>query len=114
MEYSLLLSSNFTQIQTEYQKPYQLTSFSLNETRELEFNDSSLKYFVDPPKNADLNYRYEHWTKRPEERARLDNLLQACLTKEAKRERRRANVITWRGILTKCGFCSLLLTLLCS
>jgi len=88
-------------IQTEYQSPFQLLSFSLDESRNLIFDNSALRYYVDPPRNADLNHRYEHWIKRPEERTRLDNLLRACLKKEASRERKRANVITWRGIMTK-------------
>jgi hypothetical protein len=107
MENSLSLKSNFSRGQVDYQKPHQLLSFSLNESRELVFNNSALKYFVDPPENADLNHRYEHWIKRPEERTRLDNLLRACLTNEARRERKRVNVITWRGIMTKFDFLSL-------
>jgi RAT1-interacting protein len=95
--------TNAGQIQTEYQKPLHLLSFSLNKSHELEFNDDALKYFVDPPQNADLNHRYKHWIKRSEKRSRLDNLLYACLRKEAHRERKRANVITWRGIMTKCA-----------
>jgi len=82
----------------------------------------ALRYYLEPPQGADLTHRYgarsssfqsasehltrsfgfaEHWTKRPEERGRLDGLLAACLRPEAAGERTRANVITWRGVMTK-------------
>lgn len=60
-----------------------------------------MKYFVPPPPGANLAYGYEQWIKRPEERGRLDGLLAACVRDECEGERRRADVITWRGVITK-------------
>ncbi|KAH8118243.1 RAI1-domain-containing protein [Phellopilus nigrolimitatus] len=60
-----------------------------------------MKYFTHPPHNADLTYAYETWIKRPEERGRLDGLLTACLSDEVSPERQRANVVSWRGVMTK-------------
>lgn len=86
----------------EYQQPYQLVSFSTTPQRKLVFDDSALKYYVQPPPNADLSYRYQHWIKRPEEKSRLDGLLEACLrNKQSRAETRRADAITWRGVMTK-------------
>ncbi|KZW02878.1 RAI1-domain-containing protein [Exidia glandulosa HHB12029] len=84
-----------------FQLPFQLLSFSYTPERELVFDDSALRYYIDPPQRADLTYRYDDWTKREEERGRLDGLLRACVRDEVEPERVRANVITWRGILTK-------------
>lgn len=84
-----------------FQRPTQLLSFSYSPERVLEFTNAALKYFVQPPIGSDLSYRYETWVKRPEERGRLDGLLQAVLRKEARSEWERANVVSWRGIMTK-------------
>ncbi|KAL5526380.1 RAI1 [Sanghuangporus sanghuang] len=84
-----------------FQYPNQLITFSYSESRKLEFTNAAMKFYVHPPFNADLNYGYEHWIKRPEERGRLDGLLTACLRDEVVLERDRANVISWRGVMTK-------------
>jgi RAT1-interacting protein len=94
-----------------FQQPYQLLSFSYTSlpspsdtdarARTLEWNNSSMKYFVPPPPSANLGYGYERWIKRPEERGRLDGLLEACLRKECEGERARAGAVTWRGVITK-------------
>ena len=81
--------------------PFQLVSFSYTPDRVLEFTNSALKYYTTPPLGADLSYRYDHWIKRPEERGRLDGLLEACLHQNALIESKRANVISWRGVMTK-------------
>ncbi|KAF8520006.1 RAI1-domain-containing protein [Hysterangium stoloniferum] len=60
-----------------------------------------MKYYVPPPPGANLARGYERWVKRPEERGRLDGLLAACVRDECEGERRRADVITWRGVGTK-------------
>ncbi|KZT41813.1 RAI1-domain-containing protein [Sistotremastrum suecicum HHB10207 ss-3] len=84
-----------------FQKPHQLVAFSYTPAREQVFDNSSLRYFIEPPRNADLGYGIQRWIRKPEERARLDGLLVACLRKEVKAERKRADFITWRGIMTK-------------
>lgn len=96
-----------------FQQPYQLLAFSYTSVpvpsdtdtsaraRTLEWNNSSLRYFVPPPRSAHLGYGYERWIKRPEERGRLDGLLEACLRQECEGERARAGVVTWRGVVTK-------------
>ena len=85
-----------------FQYPNQLISFSYTPERELVFDDSAMRYYCVPPLNSDLGFAYDAWIKRPEERGRLDGLLTACLREEVTPERTRANVITWRGIMTKC------------
>ena len=84
-----------------FQYPFQLVSFSYTPERVLEFNNSALKYYVDPPLGADLTYRIDHWIKRAEERGRLDGLLRACLHDKAAPDHQRAAVVSWRGVMTK-------------
>jgi len=94
-----------------FQQPYQLMTFSYasvtspedpsKRSRALEWNNSSMKYYVPPPQGANLAYGYERWIKRPEERGRLDGLLEACIKDQCEGERRRADLITWRGVITK-------------
>ncbi|KAI8984920.1 RAI1-domain-containing protein [Trametes punicea] len=95
-----------------FQQPTGLLTFSYTSQRVLEFTDSALRYYVDPPPGADLRYGYERWIKRPEERTRLDGLLRAV---ERVMQRADAStgpgsgakwlrdiaVVTWRGIMTK-------------
>lgn len=83
------------------QYPNQLTTFSYTANHELEFTNSAMRYYCEAPLNADLSYRYENWIKKPESRGRLDGLLKACLRDEVVTERQRANIITWRGVMTK-------------
>lgn len=89
------------QVSAPYSQPYQLVSFSYTEEREQRFDDSALRFFVQPPAGADLNHRYEYWIRKKEERGRLDGLLNACLREEVAGERARATCITWRGVMTK-------------
>jgi RAT1-interacting protein len=84
-----------------FQYPFQLVSFSYTPERILEFTNSALRYYVDPPLGADLTYRIDNWTRRVEERGRLDGLLKACLHEQAVQERLRASVVSWRGVMTK-------------
>jgi RAT1-interacting protein len=84
-----------------FQKPFQLTSFSYTPERQLVFNNSALKFWVEPPRGADLSHRYEHWIKREETKGRLDGLLQAINEEPCKDAKSRAQVVCWRGILCK-------------
>jgi RAT1-interacting protein len=76
-----------------------LVTFSYTPEHILEFTDSALRYFVDPPPGADLNFGYERWVRRPEERGRLDSLLKAWAATGGGRGG--VGVVAWRGIMTK-------------
>ncbi|ELU41013.1 rai1 [Rhizoctonia solani AG-1 IA] len=76
-QYTLSLETSPAEPSPAIGQPQQLTCFSYTPNRELRFDSSALKYYVPAPINADLGYRYEHWTKRPEERGRIDSLLRA-------------------------------------
>ena len=86
-----------------FQQPTSLTTFSYDSKRELRFDDSSMRYYVDPPQGADLRYGYERWVKRPEERGRLDGLLKAWLKVRDGFPDGIMNggVIAWRGVMTR-------------
>lgn len=95
-----------------FQQPTGLLTFSYTPQRVLEFTNSALRYYIDPPPGADLRYGYERWIKRPEEKSRLDGLLRAI---ERLIEKADASmgfgsgqkwlhdiaVVTWRGVMTK-------------
>ncbi|KAF9238550.1 RAI1-domain-containing protein [Melanogaster broomeanus] len=93
-----------------FQQPTQLLTFSYTPDHVLEFNDSALRYFVDPPFGADLGFGYDRWIKRPDERGRLDALLMAWskfkkslqggpLSSQSKPPD--ISVMSWRGVMTK-------------
>lgn len=94
--------------QTPFQQPTQIISFSYTPSRALEFTDSALRYFVDPPPGAKLSHAYERWVKRPEERGRIDGLVKA-FSKARKGDAvvslRDVGVVAWRGVMTKYVAC---------
>ncbi|KAJ7657320.1 hypothetical protein DFH06DRAFT_1197965 [Mycena polygramma] len=68
---------------------------------------AALRYFVEPPKNANLRDGLSQFLKLPKkDRAfkrarRLDNVFTTCLHSENSEELLKAQVVTWRGIVTK-------------
>lgn len=94
--------------QTPFQQPSQLISFSYTPEHVLEFTDSALRYFVDPPVGAKLDYGYERWVRKPDERGRLDGLLKAI--SQIRKDPMRApnlpeiGLVSWRGVMTKYVF----------
>jgi hypothetical protein len=97
------LSSGNSGPPVPFQQPTPLTTFSYDSKRELRFDDSALRYYVDPPHGADLRYGYERWVKRPEEKGRLDGLLKAWLKVRNGFPEGTMNggVIAWRGVMTR-------------
>lgn len=90
---------------TPFQQPTQLITFSYSEKRELLFDDSALRYYVEPPRGAKLDYGYEKWVKQVDERGRIDSLLKALLRVRKDEKRvgmvRELGVVSWRGVMTK-------------
>ncbi|KAG2018182.1 hypothetical protein CC2G_007632 [Coprinopsis cinerea AmutBmut pab1-1] len=90
---------------TPFQLPTQITTFSYDGNHVQEFNDSALRYYVDPPPSARLDYGYDRWIKKPDDRGRLDPLLKAL--NRLKKDQAKAGlvpdngVVCWRGIMTK-------------
>jgi len=93
-----------------FQQPALLTTFSYTPAHELEFTDSALRYYIDPPPRADLKYGYDRWIRRPDERGRIDSLLRAVVRVKGKMDASGQDgkawldgigVICWRGIMTK-------------
>lgn len=90
--------------QTPFQQPTQIISFSYTPSRVLEFTDSALRYFVDPPPGAKLGHAYDRWVKRPEERGRIDGLVKAfskARSGEPAVSLKDVGVVSWRGVMTK-------------
>jgi RAT1-interacting protein len=86
-----------------FQRPLPLITFSYNKSRELEFSDAAMRYYVAPPARADLGYGYERWVRRTDDKGRLDGLLRAILETQRRGTGHPViDVISWRGIMTKC------------
>jgi len=86
-----------------FQQPLPLLTFSYTPSHTLEFTDSALRYYVDPPRGADLNYGVGRWIRRPEERGRVDGLLRAWerIRRDMGGKDAGVGVVGWRGVLTK-------------
>jgi RAT1-interacting protein len=85
----------------QLQQPIQLTSFSYNEKHEFEFSDSALRYYVDPPPGAKLDYGFSKWIRRQDERGRIDSLLKAYSKAKQEYTLGEIGVVSWRGVMTK-------------
>lgn len=96
-----------------FQQPLPLLTFSYTPSRTLEFTNSAMRYFVDPPRGADLGYGYDRWVRRPEERGRVDGLLKAWerIKSRGALGDSEVGVIAWRGVITKYVTVSLLFAL---
>ncbi|EKM78837.1 hypothetical protein AGABI1DRAFT_121236 [Agaricus bisporus var. burnettii JB137-S8] len=92
-------------VPTPFQQPTQLATFSYTPDRELVFDNSAMKYYVEPPRGVKLNYGYDQWIKQEEERGRIDNLLKALSRVRSDPTRHTAvkelGVVSWRGVMTK-------------
>lgn len=87
-----------------FQQPSPLITFSYTTERVLEFTDAARRYYVEAPLGAKLDYGYDRWIRRPEERGRLDGLLKALIrvVKEKNAPPLPAiSVVAWRGVMTK-------------
>ena len=87
--------------QIQLQQPVQLTSFSYNSAHELEFNDSALRYYVDPPPGARLDYGFHRWPTKIETRPRIDTLLKAYSRVRNEYAMGEIGLVSWRGVMTK-------------
>ncbi|KAL1666853.1 RAI1 like PD-XK nuclease-domain-containing protein, partial [Schizophyllum commune] len=85
-----------------FQQPSPLVSFSYTPARVLEFTNSALKYYIPPPRSGlRLDYGYERWVRRPEERGRLDGLLKAYARVLERGGAGQIGIVSWRGVMTK-------------
>ncbi|KAI5892903.1 RAI1-domain-containing protein [Schizophyllum commune H4-8] len=85
-----------------FQQPSPLVSFSYTPARVLEFTNSALKYYIPPPRSGlRLDYGYERWVRRPEERGRLDGLLKAYARVLERGAAGQIGIVSWRGVMTK-------------
>ena len=90
-----------------FQQPNQIISFSYTSTKTLEFTNSALRYLADPPAGAQLNYGYEQWVRKPEQKARIDGLLRAFSKARSGNgpSLQDVEIVAWRGVMTKCVNC---------
>ncbi|KAJ7230033.1 hypothetical protein GGX14DRAFT_692017 [Mycena pura] len=75
----------------------QSACFSVCDSRLEVDSTAALRYFVHPPMNANIRDGLREFMKRP----RLDNVFKMCLAAQSSEELLRAEVVTWRGIMTK-------------
>lgn len=96
-----------TRIKATVRQPREWTSFSIDESETTRLDDSSLKYYYFPDseldKNIDLSQGFRQFKQKDESYSRhLDPMLRAITAKErALGKRAVADIVTWRGIMTK-------------
>lgn len=111
---SLLTIMASTQSESPHSSPFliteptQICSFSRTETGAIAFDDRSRRFFHEPRLGIDLRagwddfytrYRGHRFIGHPR---RVDEILEACLrSDQAKKQLATADVVTWRGLLSK-------------
>lgn len=77
--------------------------FSYDDNHEFHLDDSSLKYYYTPQLGADLSHGFDTFEKLDDSRdGHLDSLLRTIIDHEEKEGKKiDANVVTWRGMMTK-------------
>lgn len=77
--------------------------FSYDENHEYRPDDSSIKYYYPPQLGADLSLGFDTFVKHDDSKAEhLDSLLKAIVSHEQETGSKiDANIVTWRGMMTK-------------
>ncbi|KAI9010805.1 RAI1 like PD-XK nuclease-domain-containing protein [Phycomyces nitens] len=87
-----------------YKQPTEITSYSIDHNRQVWFDDRELKYYY-PPNGNDLYVGFDKFIKRDESfPEHIDTLLDALTDikqKSSNPQLTKADIITWRGIMTK-------------
>ena len=81
----------------------EIACFSYDHEHKLHLDSRSLRYYYPPQIGVSLSKGYENFQKLDDSiDEHLDGLLKAILEKEKREQRRvQADIITWRGIMTK-------------
>ncbi|KAI9275589.1 RAI1 like PD-XK nuclease-domain-containing protein [Phascolomyces articulosus] len=93
----------------EYKQPVEVNSYSIDGDRRVWFDNRELKYYAKPqltPATPSLSYNYDRFIQRDETiPEHIDTLLDALTDAKSKNEvdnhNTNADIITWRGIMTK-------------
>lgn len=80
--------------------------FSYDENHQFRLDDSSLKWYYTPQMGADLSKGFNTFQKQDDSKdEHLESLLKAIMAHEQETGQRiDANVVTWRGMMTKVNF----------
>ncbi|KAG2214531.1 hypothetical protein INT46_003081 [Mucor plumbeus] len=89
-----------------YKQPQEITSYSIDHERRVWFDNREMKYYYPPTsEKKDLNVGYDKMIQRDESiPEHLDTLLDALTnanTKQPQDNQITADIVTWRGIMTK-------------
>lgn len=81
----------------------EIACFSYDENHEFRLDDSSIKWYYPPTLGADLSRGFDTFQKLDDTADdHLDSLLKTIIAHEQKEGKRvEANIITWRGMMTK-------------
>ncbi len=87
----------------------EIACFSYDDNHEFHLGDSSLKWYYPPRLNVDLSKGFEEFEKHDDSAAEhLDSLLKTIIAHEKETQKKiDAQVVTWRGMMTKVRRCRL-------
>lgn len=83
--------------------PQEFACFSYDDEHQYHYGDRSLRWYYTPQLGADLSQGFDKFVKHDDSVAEhLDSLLKTIMHHEKETKKKiDANVVTWRGVLTK-------------
>jgi RAT1-interacting protein len=86
-------------------RPREITCFSYDDAHKLQLDSSSLRYYHTPELHVPLSAGFETFVKHDDSvDEHLDSLLEAIIDLERRTgEKVVADIVTWRGMMTKAG-----------
>lgn len=99
-------SSRFAASSTSIRRPREIACFSYDDNRRFALGDASLRYYYPPRLPADLNRGFDSFQQLDDSAdEHLDALLETIVALERESGRRcEADIVTWRGMMTKVSF----------
>ena len=90
-------------LRTVLNLPQEIACFSYDDKHEYKLDDSSIRYYYPPTLGADLSKGFDTFEKLDDSRDdHLDSLLKTIAAHEQQQGKRvEADIITWRGMMTK-------------
>ncbi|USP75760.1 Decapping nuclease rai1 [Curvularia clavata] len=83
-------------------RPREIAHFSYDDDHVYQHDESGINYYVPPPMGADLKEGFETFKHyEDKEDPHLDSLLRALMDTKPAKEHAKADLMTWRGMMTK-------------
>lgn len=94
--------NRFSGTSATIKRPREIAHFSYDDDHIYQHDESGINYYAPPPMGADLKEGFDTFKHyEDKEDPHLDSLLKALMDTEPAKEHVKADLMTWRGMMTK-------------